>query len=52
MALAGLVACSASALRFFRFPVAADAGLVAGAASASRSGAVRIRFIVERIGRT
>jgi len=49
MALAGLVACSASALRFFRFPVAVDAGLAAGAASASRSGAVRNRFIVIEI---
>ena len=49
MALVGLVACSASALCFFRFPVAVDAGLATGAASASRSGAVRNRFIVERI---
>ena len=43
VALPGLVACSASALRFFHFPVAADAGLAAGAALASRSGAVRNR---------
>ena len=51
MALEGLVACSASALHFFRFPVAVvvDAGLAAGAASPSRSGAVRNHFIVERI---
>ena len=49
MALAGLVACSAPALRFFRFHVAVDAGLAAGAASVSRSGAVRNRFIVGRI---
>ena len=50
MALVGLVAYIASALCFFRFPVDVDAGLATGAASASRSGVVRNRFIVEQIG--